>query len=354
MDPKAYDLALSYSGLSPRALSQLLAYFGSPQAVWEAPPSHVPARFVNFRKNFAIENQWEQFLRSGMRLLTLSDSDYPERLRAISDPPALFHKGKFKPGKEKALAIVGSRQATPVGKLQAEKLAETLAQCGFTIVSGLALGIDTAAHLGALQGGGKTVAVLGSGLDNIYPSQNVNLSRRIEESGALLSEFPPGAVPRARNFPQRNRIISGLCLGVIVVEAREKSGALITAGFALEQGRDVFALAGRPEHENSKGTSALIEDGAKAVEGINDILEEFSDLPLPKPPQAAGSSFEERLLKMLQAEKNGRTIESMTRETQAPVHAVAGSLLFLETQGLVSRLPGNIYVRTGWEQDAKS
>ncbi len=355
MEDKAYLLALSSSGFSPRQLLELLQVFGSAEQVWQASLkdfARVPhfskkmgEKFCDFRKNYPLEQSWERFKRSGLNLITLHEDEYPELLKTISDPPvALFYQGKLTTPCLRALAIVGSRTGTPRGKLLAKKLASSLAESGFTIISGLARGIDMAAHLGALEGGGQTWAVLGSGIDRIYPPENENLARRIALEGLIISEFPPGTPPAPWNFPQRNRIISGLSLGVIVVEAKEKSGALITARFALEQGREVFAIPGDPTSELSRGTNALIQDGAKLVQEIGDVLAEFPYLPCPKKTSPSLESLEEKILETLKTK--GKIMEQLMKEVNLPIQQVAGTLLMLETKGLVSRLPGNLFVRT--------
>jgi len=212
-----------------------------------------------------------------IQTLTLSRPGYPRLLREIHDPPpVLYVKGTLLPEDEAAVAIVGTRAATPYGLDVAERLAEELARCGITVVSGLAEGIDRAAHEGALKAGGRTIAVVGHGLDTIYPRQHRELAERIMQSGCVLSEFSIGMPPLKENFPQRNRIISGLSLGTLVVEAPVRSGALITARTAMEQGREVFAVPGPVSSPKSEGTHALIKDGAKLVCKVQDILEELA------------------------------------------------------------------------------
>jgi DNA processing protein len=223
-----------------------------------------------------IDKETSLIKKAGISILTLFDDDYPANLKNIYDPPmVLYIKGKLKKKDEFSVAIVGSRKCTYYGINMAEKIAGCLSDHGLTIVSGLARGIDTAAHIGALKTRGRTIAVLGNGLSTIYPPENSLLAERISDNGALISEFPMQALPHKNNFPRRNRIISGLSKGVVVVEAAQKSGALITADFALEQGRDVFAVPGMAERLSSAGTNALIKQGAKLVDSAEDILEEL-------------------------------------------------------------------------------
>jgi DNA processing protein len=210
-----------------------------------------------------------------INIITIFDKNYPENLKNIYDPPVvLYVKGKINKQDELSVSIVGSRKCTYYGMNMADKIAERLAYCGVTIVSGLARGIDTSAHKGALKSG-RTIAVLGSGLGNIYPAENRLLAEKIAQNGAVVSEFPMRMPPNKQNFPRRNRLISGLAKAVLVVEAANKSGALITADFALEQGRDVFAVPGMADRLSSLGTNALIKQGAKLVENAKDILDEL-------------------------------------------------------------------------------
>lgn len=225
-----------------------------------------------------IEPLLEIFFKSDAKIITLNDQGYPLLLRNIYDPPfVIFYRGNLPQDEDIAVAMVGSRKATAYGRLMAETLSKDLAEKGVWVVSGMARGIDTWSHKGCLKGGGRTVAVLGSGIDVVYPRENRGLYEEIIASGAVVSEFPPGSPPLPQHFPARNRIISGLSRGVIVVEAAEKSGSLITVDFALEQGRDVFAIPGPVTSPLSKGTHKLIRQGAKLVEKAEDILEEYEE-----------------------------------------------------------------------------
>ena len=286
--------------------------------------------------------------------IALGDERYPELLRAIYDPPAvLYCDGSVEPGDRQAVAIVGSRQATPYGLRITETLAGELSALGFTILSGFARGIDAAAHRAALAAGGRTIAVLGCGLDVDYPPGHASLHAEIAGSGAVLTEFAPGTPPRATNFPRRNRIISGLALGVVVVEAADDSGSLITARLALEQGREVFAVPGPIDVPTSQGPHGLLKQGATLVETVDDIVEEL--LPqLDRPLQTLKTEPIAALPEHVELSPSERTVlEVMSRE---PLHlddltersrlttpAVAGILLGLELKALVKQLPGQRY-----------
>jgi DNA processing protein len=231
------------------------------------------------RKSIDIDRQLRLMEKYGVRIITQDDSDYPKNLRNIFDPPlVLFLRGKILPGDDFSIAIVGTRMATIYGMNMARKISTQLGQQGFTIISGGARGIDTAAHQAALGINARTIAVVGCGLDVVYPSENTRLFEQIIQGGALISEFPMGTPPFRQNFPQRNRIISGLSMGVVVIEAPRKSGALITASAALEQGREVFCVPGQADSFTMKGSHQLLREGARLVEGVDDIIEEIEPL----------------------------------------------------------------------------
>jgi len=298
----------------------------------------------------------------GVATLDLADEHYPAWLRAIPDPPpVLYCDGSMEPGDRQAVAIVGSRQATPYGLRVTDALARELSALGFTIVSGFARGIDAAAHHAALASGGRTVAVLGCGLDVDYPSGHASLRAEIAGSGAVLTEFAPGTAPFATNFPRRNRIISGLALGVVVVEAAEDSGSLITARLALEQGREVFAVPGPIDAPTSRGPHGLLKQGAKLVETVDDIVEELLPqletmrTPLsqdsmvtgagkrrsfaPKPPDL--SPEEQVVLRVMGREPSH--LDDLTEQSRLSAAEVARILLGLELKALVHQLPGQQY-----------
>ncbi|TLY43264.1 MAG: DNA-protecting protein DprA [Nitrospirae bacterium] len=286
--------------------------------------------------------------------LDLADKRYPELLRAIHDPPAvLYCDGSVEPGDRQAVAIVGSRRATPYGLRITETLAGELSALGFTIVSGFARGIDAAAHRASLAAGGRTIAVLGCGLDVDYPPGHARLREEIAGSGAVLTEFEPGTPPRAPNFPRRNRIISGLALGAVVVEAAEDSGSLITARLALEQGREVFAVPGPIDVPTSRGPHGLLKQGAKLVETVDDIVEELLpqlDRPLQTlktepiaalPEHVALSPSERTVLDVMS--RDPLHLDDLTERSRLTTPAVAAILLGLELKALVKQLPGQRY-----------
>jgi DNA processing protein len=289
----------------------------------------------------------------GVGVTCLPDPDYPPLLKEIHDPPPLlFWKGRPLAAAAPAVAVVGSRKATLGGMRFAAHLAGELALAGFVVVSGLARGIDTAAHKGALEAGGETVAVLGCGIDVVYPPENEVLTRDITDSGALVTELLPGARPLRANFPQRNRIISGLSLGTIVVEAGERSGALITAACAVEQNRSVFAVPGTPGYYGSKGTNSLLRQGAKLVESIEDVLEEIApQVPRGEARVVGGlcqempGPEEERVLDLLSGVPVH--VDEICRNLGLAPPEVVHVLFSLETRGLVKAMPGKFYVRQG-------
>lgn len=304
-----------------------------------------------------------------VRLLTLADADYPPGLRWIADPPSvLYIRGQLTSVHQLALAVIGSRKPTPYGKLSAQRFSQMLAERGYAVVSGLARGIDSLAHRGALQAGGQTIAVLGSGINVVYPPENQGLFEQICSQGAALSEFPLNTKPDRWNFPRRNRIISGLSLGILVIEAAANSGSLHTARYALDQGREVFAVPGRINDPNSRGTNGLIKKGAKLVETIDDILDELPEqirtsaqqvrtsvqqvedgggvTELPSSPEPVPTDLSPQEAQILASLSPDEThIDAIMETCQLPVHVVAGILLTLELRGLVQQFPGKFFVR---------
>lgn len=358
--------------LGNRSVLRLINRFGSPRAVLDAEPKELAtveglrgkAISALQRKEFLRhpETEWETLQRKGVKLLALNDPEYPSNLSAIPDPPAvLFVRGELQPRDLVAVAVVGSRAASPMGMIFTEKLSGELALNGVTIVSGFAVGIDSAAHRGALKAGGRTIAVLGCGLDIDYPYGQGGLRDEIAASGALVSEFPLGTPPVAGHFPQRNRIISGLSLGVVVVEAAHRSGSLITARLALEQGREVFAVPGMAHHYRSVGPHRLLREGAKLVEGAEDVLEELR--PLIRRSAAPPGEPDERetpvsglepdeLQALRELDGNPRHIDEIARSTQWPVGKVMAVLSNLELKGVARQLPGKYFVHT-WKQTCR-
>jgi DNA processing protein len=356
-----YWLALNFvPGVGAIFIKRLLDRFQTPEAVFQASMKElleveglgvkVASEIRKGPSEQAVKNELSSLEKSGGRIITLEDEAYPPRLRDIYDPPALLYlKGELKKEDELAVSIVGSRKTTPYGRWITEKISQTLVRYGVTIVSGMARGVDSVAHWGAISGGGRTLAVLGCGVDVVYPPENRNLFSKIIEQGAVLSEFPMGSPPEGGHFPKRNRIISGLSMGVVVVEAGPDSGSLITANFALEQGREVFAIPGNVGAGGSRGTNRLIKDGAKLVESSEDILEEI--LPQWKrekerieevKPRGPELSEEEKIL----YEMLGETplhIDAMIRESKFEPGKVSSLLLNLELKGVISQWPGKCF-----------
>lgn len=362
MDDRIYWLGWQYllPGAGIRVWS-LVRHFGSPRAAWEASVKELSGapgvgdegpEGLARRRSILDPGQEAAKLESlGIAFVCHTDPAYPERLFQIYDPPPLiFVRGGFTPADKLAVAVVGSRKPSPYGLAVAEKLAKDLAAIGVTVVSGMARGIDTAGHKGALAGGGRTVAVLGCGPDVVYPRENFRLMEKIMNNGAVISEFPPGTAPKPWHFPVRNRIISGLAQGTVVVEAAEKSGALITADFALEQGRDVMAVPGNVVNPLSRGPHRLIKQGARLVEGAGDIIDELgleNIFPLPEAGQAGlkMSGAEEALYRLLSLDPVSLD-ELISRSGLLPQKAMA-ALMYLEIKGLARQMPGRFYIRTG-------
>lgn len=351
-------------GVGPRIRQALLERFGTPQAVLAAAPSQlreVPGVGPKLTRKIAAaaseidaEGTVALCRQHGVAIWTESDPVYPRMLKEIHDPPGvLFVRGELRPPDAVAVAIVGTRHGTHYGLVQAERLAASLARAGVTIVSGLARGVDAAAHRGALSAGGRTIAVLASGVLNIYPPEHKGLAREVIEHGALLSEAPPHAEPLSGAFPQRNRLISGLSMGVVVVEAADRSGALITARHAMEQGREVFAVPGRIDSRTSRGCHQLIRDGARLVQSADDVLEELGPLVEAAPRADGGQTHHpaELLLndleqKVLDAVATDPTpVDQIVQQTGLTVPRVLSTLSVLEMRRLIRRLSGSTVVR---------
>ncbi|GAB4566451.1 MAG: DNA-processing protein DprA [Anaerolineae bacterium] len=343
-------------GIGPRRLRLLLDYFGSIEQAWQAPSDALMragldrrslSNLLETRSTISLEDELARVERAGVRVLTWESPDYPRNLRPLEDaPPVLYVLGELLPRDEWAVAIVGTRRATPYGREAARRLAGDLAERGVTVVSGLARGIDAVAHQAALDAGGRTLAVLGSGVDVIYPPEHRKLARAIRQAGALISEYPLGTEPESGNFPPRNRIISGLSRGVIVVEAGIKSGALITARYAAEQGRDVFAVPGNIFQRGSSGTNKLIQDGAQVALSAEDVLSALQMEQVGAHTAARellpADPVEEALLAHLSDEP--LHIDELARRAELPVSEVASRLTLMELKGLVRHMGGMNYV----------
>jgi DNA processing protein len=362
-DPCARWLALGrVKGLGSVGFKKLAIAFADPTEAFSASPAeleHVEGLhrdaidgLVHFSDWVAVEDELRRTRDAGVEIVEFTAPEYPARLRLIADPPPLLYvKGALRPEDERAVAIVGSRSASDYGRRVARDLARGLAALGFTVVSGMARGIDGAAHERALQAGGRTIAVLGSGAERPYPAEHEGLYRRISENGAVVSELPVGTKPMAFNFPARNRLISGLSLGVVVVEATEKSGSLITAALALEQGREVFAVPGEAGASRSRGAHRLIREGAKLVETVDDIIEEIA--PQLARRVDASTAVTERVLPpnageharkiFVLLQDNPLHVDQVIERSGLPAAQVLEVLLDLELQGFVRQSPGKLY-----------
>jgi len=355
------------SGLGPATFAKLEARFGDLESAWRTPLSDlvaagVPRKVAGETERFRNENEPDEVMGGldalGITALHLRHPDYPSQLTETpAAPSVIYMKGEMLTADEPAIAVVGSRDATPYGLEMTRRISYDLARAGVTVVSGLACGIDTAAHRAALEAGGRTVAVLGSGLDRVYPQRNIPMAEKIVVNGALFTEYPPGVSALPQHFPRRNRVISGLCHGVLVVEAAFKSGAMLTVNWALEQNRDVFAVPGSALSEKSKGTNWLIQQGAKLTTVADDILEELNIESgqeivesLPQGSTENSSAFGKNALDNLARENNVLSIErrvaDLLENSDGPMHvdditralgekaaAVSSVLVMLELRG---------------------
>lgn len=352
------------AGVGPILRKNLLARFGSVARVLAASNSELrqvqgvgsktAAEIINARSTIDVAAELQACRDAGIDLLPEQDPRYPSLLREIPDPPGLlFVHGELQQQDSLAIAIVGTRHATQYGMRQAERLATGLARAGITVVSGLARGIDTAAHQASLAASGRTIAVLGSGLLNLYPPENHELATEIARCGAVISESPCHTPPLSGLFPQRNRVITGLSLGVIVVEAPLRSGALVSAQHAMEQGREVFAVPGRVDHRTSRGCHRLIRDGAKLVESVEDVLEELGPLAtatpsrdgrlLRSPAELQLNVQEQAVLTVIQ--DSPTSIDEVVQRSGLPVNRVLATISVLEMRKLVRRISGNFVAR---------
>ena len=352
-----YYLAFArVKGIGPARMRLLTTHFGSIETAWNAnlfelSSSGLDAKSIDtllsVRKTVVPEQELARVLKTGVHALCWDDADYPRLLREIADPPPVIHvKGSLTPADNWAVALVGTRKCTVYGREVAERLATELAHNHITVVSGMARGIDAFVHVASLKAGGRTIAVLGCGIDVVYPPEHRTLAQQIAEQGALVSDYPIGTPPDAMNFPPRNRIISGLSLGVVVIEADERSGALITTEFAAEQNRDVFAVPGNIFNRASRGPNKLIQNGAKMVLDVDSILEELNlgmvseRLELAK--AVPENDTERQLLQQLSREPTAT--DELIRALQLPANVVTATLALMELKGLVRQATGTSYV----------
>lgn len=346
-------------GIGPVRVRALMEELGSAAAIPEADVAEwerakgvgrtLAGKLKARLRDLDVAGEIRRTEKLGARLVTAVDGDYPEPLRDIHDPPlALYVKGDLKPQDRHAIAVIGSRRCSHYGTQTADRLSFQLAKQGYTVVSGLARGIDAAAHQGAVKGGGRTLAVLGTGIDQIYPAEHDKLAESVAQNGAVITEFPIGFKPTRQSFPQRNRIVSGLSKGILVVEAAKGSGAMMTVDFGTEQGRLIFAVPGRIDYPGAGGCNGLIKTGAKLVEDVDDILEEFEYLISPNPegredpehvkPQVQLTDNERALLEALGREDTGQ--DELIRGSGLSASVVATALLTLEMKRQVKSLPG--------------
>lgn len=347
------------SGVGPSRFRRLLSHFGTAEAAWRASAQDLGMAgldaktletLIARRARIDLDREMERIERAGVILATLEDENYPPLLKHVADaPPVLYIRGELRPVDELALAVVGTRRATVYGKQACERLVQEVAGRGVTIVSGLARGIDAVAHRTALAAGGRTVAVVASGVDVVYPPDHAALARDIALNGAIISEYAFGTPPEAGNFPARNRIISGMTRATLVVEAGDSSGALITANFALEQGRDVLAVPGSILAASSVGTNRLIQQGAKLIQDAQDILDELDVVTVGQQLAfrsiAPDDPVERSLLDVLSGEP--LHIDEIVRQINLPVSAVSSALALLELKGMARHVGGMQYVTTG-------
>jgi DNA processing protein len=351
----AFWLAISrVPYIGPARIERLLQTFGSLSAAWSAPQEELRvaleprslSELLTARSRIDPAGELERLSRQGITVVHPGHPSYPRLLAEISGRPSILYvRGELAPADDVSVAIVGTRRATPYGRQAAERIAAELAQAGITVVSGLARGVDAAAHRAALEAGGRTIAVLGSGPDVIYPAEHRRLAEQILESGAILSELPPGAKPDAQNFPARNRIVSGMTLGTLIIEAPLRSGALITASFAGDQGREVFVIPGSIFAQTAEGTNALLRDGARLVRDGADILEDLGlsgGDPVVTQSQMSLGEDERRLYSALG--KEARHIDELAEDAGLSAGAASALMLTMELKGLVRNHGAQYYV----------
>ena len=357
METKAYWVGFNLvRGIGAVRLRNILAHFGSLEIAWNAPvdaliaaglPTKVIENLLQVRKQVNLDVVMERLVFQGVKLITWEDEQYPKRLKEIAQPPpVLFIRGSINVEDDWAVSVVGTRRVTPYGRQVTMEIACFLAQNGVTVVSGLARGVDAIAHQTALQAGGRTMAVLGSGVDVIYPPEHRKIAEEIIKQGAVISDYPLGTQPESSNFPPRNRIIAGLSLATIVVEAGETSGALITAEFAVEQGREVFAVPGSILTPQSEGTNRLIEQGARPLLRMTEILEVLKLEQIPEKQESrksiSASTEEKKLLNYLNQEP--KHIDEICNLSGLPIQTVSATLTMMELKGLVTQVGGMNYV----------
>jgi DNA processing protein len=363
-DSKKYWVGFNLvRGIGAVRMRALLEYFGSAELAWQATPetleaaglsSRIIETLLHVRSSGLLDRAWDYIRKQEIVVLTWEDPDYPRRLNEIDQPPpVLYIRGNLTDEDQWAVAIVGTRRITAYGRQITEEIAGSLAVYGITIVSGLARGADAIAHQAAIKNGGRTIAVLGNGVDRVYPPEHRNLAEQITDHGALISDYPPGTAPEATNFPPRNRIISGLAQAVIVVEAGEKSGALITAAFATEQGRELFAVPGNIHAPRSKGTNLLIREGAHILLDAQDVLEALNLAQVSQHRTARTvlptDATEAQLYALLGREPIH--VDEIRTQSDLPIEQVSATLTLMELKGMIRQV-GNMHYVAVYEERA--
>ncbi|HLE91555.1 MAG TPA: DNA-processing protein DprA [Anaerolineales bacterium] len=363
MDDKRYWIGFNLiKGIGAVRMQALIQHFGDLEVAWKAAPADlaeaglgakVIERVLQAREEVDLRKLWEKIESQGIKILTWQDEAYPGRLKEIDQPPpVLYIRGEYLPDDLFAVAIVGTRRVTAYGRQITEEISSFLAANGITVISGLARGVDAIAHQSTLKAGGRTIAVLGCGVDKIYPPEHRGLAEQMMERGAIISDYALGTPPDASNFPPRNRIISGLSLAVVVVEAGETSGALITAEFAAEQGREVFAVPGSILAPQSKGTNKLIQKGALPLLSMDDLMQAL-DLTRVGEQKAArkvipADETEARLMNVLGSEP--LHVDEIRNQAELPIEKVSATLALMELKGMVRQVGGMNYVAVREEQ----
>jgi DNA processing protein len=357
MEDKRYWIGFTLvKGIGAVRFQRLLERFGDAESAWRAAPADLAGaglslklieRLIAVREKADLTRIWDQIQKKGIQVLTWLEETYPERLKEIEQPPpVLYLRGELIAEDSWAVAIVGTRRVTPYGRQVTEEVASFLAVNGITVVSGLARGVDAIAHSAALKAGGRTLAVLGSGVDRIYPPENRAMAEKIFEHGAVLSDYAPGTPPESSNFPPRNRIISGLSMAVVVIEAGETSGALITAEFAAEQGREIFAVPGNILAPQSKGTNKLIQQGALPLISVDDIMQTLNLTRVGQHKAARkalpADEVEAKLLTAIGDEP--LHVDEIRNQTGLPVEKVSATLVMMELKGMVRQVGNMHYV----------
>jgi DNA processing protein len=357
MNDKRYWIGFNLiKGIGAVRMQALIHHFGDLEEAWKAAPAElaraglglkVIERIVQARQNVDLEKVWKKIESQNIHILTWEDEAYPQRLKQIDQPPpVLYIRGEYLPDDLIAVAIVGTRRVTPYGRQITEELSSFLVANGITVISGLARGVDSIAHQTALKAGGRTIGVLGSGVDKIYPPEHRALAEKMMSQGAIISDYAPGTPPDASNFPPRNRIISGLSLAVVVIEAGETSGALITAEFAAEQGREVFAVPGSILAPQSKGTNKLIQNGALPLLSVNDLMQALDLTRMGEHKTARkiipADETEARLMSVLGVEP--MHVDEIRNQTELPIEKVSATLALMELKGMVRQVGGMNYV----------